>query len=141
MSKRQSLAPAAPKPPTTLSATLLISEHVSLTGLWPISIADNCVVHPRAKITSAHAPVSIGRDCIVSERSCLGLAGPARSDDEARQGLVVGNGVVIETGAVVEAKSVGDGCLLEVGSRIGKGAVLGKVRAFIYLCFEAGRDE
>jgi len=43
-------------------------------------------------------------------------------------GVQIGNGVMIETGAVVEAKSIGDGCVIEVNARIGKGAVLGKVR-------------
>ena len=42
--------------------------------------------------------------------------------------MQIGNGVVVEAGAVVEAKIVGDGCVIEVNARIGKGAVLGKVR-------------
>lgn len=35
--------------------------------------------------------------------------------------------MVIEVGARVEAKSVGEGCIIEVNAKIGKGVVLGKV--------------
>lgn len=40
---------------------------------------------------------------------------------------MIQNGVVIEVGAVVEAKTVGEGTVIEVQAKIGKGAVLGKV--------------
>lgn len=40
---------------------------------------------------------------------------------------MIENGVVLEVGAVIEAKRVGEGCLIEVNAKIGRGAVLGKV--------------
>lgn len=39
---------------------------------------------------------------------------------------MIQNDVVIEVGAVVEAKTVGEGTVIEVQAKIGKGAVLGK---------------
>ena len=40
---------------------------------------------------------------------------------------MIDNGVVVEVGAVVEAKRIGEGCVIEVNAKIGKGAVVGKV--------------
>ena len=37
---------------------------------------------------------------------------------------------MIEVGAIVEAKSVGEGSVIEVNAKIGKGAILGKVCHF-----------
>jgi tetrahydrodipicolinate N-succinyltransferase len=45
----------------------------------------------------------------------------------ARDGLLIDDSVVIEAGAIVEARSVGEGCVIDVNARVGKGAVLGKV--------------
>ena len=53
--------------------------------------------------------------------------------NERDGGVQIGNGVTIETGAVVEAENVGDGCVIEVNARIGKHAILGKVRKSIPL--------
>ncbi len=40
---------------------------------------------------------------------------------------MIENGVVVEVGAIVEAHRVGEGSVIEVNARIGRGAVLGKV--------------
>lgn len=40
---------------------------------------------------------------------------------------MIEDNVVIEVGAIVEAKRVGEGCLIEVNAKVGRGAVLGKV--------------
>lgn len=41
--------------------------------------------------------------------------------------MVIENGVVVEVGALVEAKRIGEGSVIEINARIGKGAVIGKV--------------
>jgi dynactin-6 len=41
--------------------------------------------------------------------------------------VFIENGVVIETGAVVEARKIGEGSVVEVNARIGRGAIVGKV--------------
>jgi dynactin-6 len=40
---------------------------------------------------------------------------------------VIEDCVVIEVGATVEAKHVGEGSIIEINARVGKGAVIGKV--------------
>lgn len=47
---------------------------------------------------------------------------------------------MVEVGAVVEAKRIGDGCVIEINTRIGKGAVLGKVCLVHFPVLESGSD-
>jgi dynactin 6 len=125
-SKRASTMPAPPKPPTSLASSLIIAEHASLTGTHLITLGSNTVVHPRARFNSAHAPITVGSNCIICERSLIGFQSDAAANEV--KGAVIENGVVIEVGAVVEARTVGEGTVIEVQAKIGKGAVLGKVR-------------
>ena len=124
-SKRVSTMPAVPKPPTSLSSTLVIADNASLTGTHLITLGSNTIIHPRTKLSSTFAPVKIGSSCIISERSLIGLQSEAAADQ--REGVVIDNGVVVEVGAVVEAKRIGEGCVIEVNAKIGKSAVVGKV--------------
>jgi len=116
--------PAPPKPPTSLAPSLVIAEQASLTGTHLITLGSNTVVHPRAKLNSAYAPITVGGNCVICERSSIGFH--SETPDSERQGVVIENGVVVEVGAVVEAKLVGEGTVIEVQAKIGKGAVLGK---------------
>ncbi|KAG9239049.1 trimeric LpxA-like protein [Amylocarpus encephaloides] len=134
-SKRVSTAPAAPKSPTVLAPTLVIGEHAVLTGTYLITLGSNTVVHPRTKLNSTYAPITIGNNCIISERSIIGLQSPG-SD----QGMTIENGVVVEVGAIVEAKSIGEGSIIEVNAKIGKHAVLGKHCKIGPMC-EVGEHE
>jgi len=124
-SKRASTMPAPLKPPTSLASSLIIAEHASLTGAHLITLGSNTVVHPRARFNSTHAPITVGSNCIICERSSIGFQSEAAANE--RQGILIENGVVIEVGAVVEARTVGEGTIIEVQAKIGKGAVLGKV--------------
>jgi dynactin-6 len=133
-SKRASMLPPAPKPPTSLSSSLVIAEHASLTGTKLITLGSNTVVHPRSKLNSAFAPITIGNTCIISERSQIGVQ--SEPEEGEADPVVIENGVVVEVGAVVEAKRVGEGCVIEVNAKIGKGAVLGKVCRLSFI-FEA----
>ena len=63
----------------------------------------------------------IGKNCSISENAVVGVAGDEEGD------VIIGDEVNIEAGAIVQAKSVGDGTMIEVGAKIGKGAVVGKV--------------
>ncbi|TVY19478.1 Dynactin subunit 6 [Lachnellula arida] len=85
----------------------------------------NTAIHPRTKLISTFASITMGSNCIISERSIIGLQSEPENDVE-REGLVLEDSVVVETGAVVEARFVGTGTTIEVGARIGKGAVVGK---------------
>jgi dynactin-6 len=122
--KRTNTAPAAPKPPISLAPAITISDSASLLGTKLITIGGDSVVHPRAKLISSLAPVTIGKACILSERSAVGLQSPSNDQPE---GVVIEDCVVVEVGAIVEAKRVGEGTIVEINARVGKGAVIGKV--------------
>ncbi|KAG4443824.1 hypothetical protein IFR05_000724 [Cadophora sp. M221] len=123
-SKRASMMPPPPKPPTKLSSSLVIAEQTALAGTHLITLGSNTVIHPRTKLNSGYAPISVGSNCIISERSQIGLQSDPPEDDE--YGVVIENGVVVEVGATVEARRIGEGSVIEVNARIGKGAVVGK---------------
>ena len=125
--KRASIIPTGPKPPTTIAATAIIAEHANLTGTHRITVGDNTVLHPRAKISSVVAPVTIGQGCIICERTVVGMRGDAAEGAGAGTGTVIEDAVQIEAGVVVEASRVGKGSVIEVKARIGRGAVLGQV--------------
>lgn len=122
--KRSTTASAAPKPPISFAPAISISDSASLVGTMLITIRSDTVIHPRAKVISSFAPVTVGNACILSERSAVGLQSP--SDDQP-EGVVIEDYVVIEVGAIVEAKYVGEGSIIEINARVGKGAVIGKV--------------
>jgi dynactin-6 len=124
-SKRQSVLPPSPKPPTTFSPHVVISEQSSFIGTKTISIGPSTVVHPRAKLNSSYASIKIGSNCIISERSSVGLQS-ATSEDQS-EGVVIENGVIVEAGASVEARTIREGSVVEINARVGKGAVIGKV--------------
>lgn len=124
--KRLSTIPIGPKPPTSLDPSLNISEQASLTGTKLITLGSNTVIHPRCKLNSTNASITIGNNCIISERCRIGLQSEPEAVDSYH--VVIENGVVVETGAIVEALIVGEGSIIEVNSKIGRGAILGKVR-------------
>lgn len=125
------MLPPAPKPPTSLSSSLVVAEHASLTGTKLITLGSNTVVHPRSKLNSAFAPITIGSTCIISERSQIGVQN--EPEEGEADPVVIENGVVVEVGATVEAKRVGEGSVIEVNAKIGRGAVLGKVCCLTYI--------
>ena len=119
------MMPPPPKPPTKLSSSLIIADQAALTGTHLITLGANTVIHPRTKLNSGYAPISVGSNCILSERSQIGLQSDPSDDEE--YGVTIENGVVVEVGAVVEARRVGEGSVIEISAKIGKGAVIGKV--------------
>lgn len=132
-SKRQSTAPPPPKPPAAISSSVTIADNASVTGTYLISIGSLTVVHPRTKLTTLYGPLTVGKNCIISERCNIGLQSAGGEGIVVGEGVAIGDGVVIEVGAVVEGKEIGDGCIVEVGAKIGKGAVVGKVCFFLLL--------
>lgn len=123
--KRGTTASTTPKPPISFAPTISISDSASLVGSKLITIKSDAIIHPRAKLISSYAPVTLGKSCILGERTVIGLQS---SSDDQPEGVVIEDCVVIEVGAIVEAKRVGEGSIIEVNSRVGKGAVIGKVR-------------
>lgn len=128
-SKRQSTAPAAPKPPVNFSSSLTIPRDASLTGTHSITIQAETLVHPRAVLDSTHTNLLIGRRCVIQERAWLG-GRPQDTNTTISGGISLGDYVVVKTGSQIDAGAteVGEGTVIEVGCRIGSGAKIGKVR-------------
>ncbi|EUC49137.1 hypothetical protein COCMIDRAFT_85229 [Bipolaris oryzae ATCC 44560] len=140
--KRTSLLP---KPSSiVLDSSVLIAQHAQLTGLHPITIGPNTVLHPHSKLSSALAPVVLDEGCVIFERAKVGVGMGTELDSEGRranisarsnanvresmrsEGTVLGRNVVVESNAVVEAAEVGEGTVIEVGAVIGRGSIIGK---------------
>jgi dynactin-6 len=133
-----------PKPSSmAIDPSVLIAQHAQITGMHPITLGPNTVLHPHSKVSSAMASVVLGEGVVVYERAKVGMGmGPdvdvegrrssmvsARNSASIRgEGTVLGRNVVIESNAVVEAAEVGEGSVIEVGAVLGRGCVIGKVR-------------
>ncbi|CAJ2504997.1 Uu.00g123910.m01.CDS01 [Anthostomella pinea] len=134
--KRQSVLPrmpAGPKAPVNFSSSITIADSALLAGKHTINIGSESVVHPRARLDSALGRITIGRRCVVHERTSLGAApasAPASDPTilNTQGGVTIGDYATLEVGAVVEAGGtvVGEGCVVGIGCRIGSGAKLGK---------------
>ena len=139
MSRRSTLPPGAgPKPPVNFGPAVVVSELAGMTGRHAISVGGETVVYPRARVDSMRCRVTIGRRCVLQERSLTGgepgpassaIAAAAAAGEGEAGGVVLGDYVAVEVGAVVEAgrTMVGDGSVVGVGSRVGSGAVVGRV--------------
>ncbi|KAI0164076.1 trimeric LpxA-like protein [Xylariaceae sp. FL1272] len=130
-SKRQSILPrmpSGPKAPVNFSSSITIADSAQLAGNHTINVSSESVIHPRAKLDSANGRITIGRRCVVHERTSIGAASADPTPSESRDGVVVGDYAIIEVGAVIESGGtyIGNGCSVGVGSRVGKGAKLGK---------------
>ncbi|KAJ8125003.1 hypothetical protein O1611_g8637 [Lasiodiplodia mahajangana] len=129
--KRQSVLPrvhSGPKAPVNFSSSITIADSALLTGNHTINISSESVVHPRAKLDSANGRITIGRRCIVHERTNIGATSVDPTPSESRDGVVISDYATVEAGAVIESGGtvIGEGCCVGVGSRVGKGAKLGK---------------
>ncbi|KAI1366431.1 trimeric LpxA-like protein [Xylaria arbuscula] len=130
-SKRQSVLPrvqSGPKAPVNFSSSITIADSALLTGNHTINISSESVVHPRARLDSANGRITIGRRCIVHERTTIGAASADPTPSESRDGVVISDYATVEVGAVIESGGtiIGEGCQVGVGCRVGKGAQLGK---------------
>jgi len=115
-----SISTPPPKPPLTAHPSSILSAGVSISGIHPITVGANTVIHLRSKLTSTHGTITIGEGCIIGERAVVGLQGVGE------KGVVIGKGVVVEAGARVEG-SLGEGTVVDTGGMVGRGAVVGKV--------------
>ncbi|OTB09472.1 hypothetical protein M426DRAFT_316023 [Hypoxylon sp. CI-4A] len=130
-SKRQSIVPrvqSGPKAPVNFSSSITIADSALLTGNHTINVSSESVVHPRAKLDSSNGRITIGRRCIIHERTSIGAVSADPTPSESRDGVVISDYTTVEVGAVLESGGtiIGEGCLIGVGSRVGKGAKLGK---------------
>ncbi|RYP86141.1 hypothetical protein DL769_000819 [Monosporascus sp. CRB-8-3] len=130
-SKRQSVlprVPAGPKAPANFSSSIIIADSALLTGNHTINVNSESVINPRAKLDSSNGRVTIGRRCIIHERTHIGAAPTNPSPTDSRDGVVIHDYATVEVGAAVEAGGtvIGEGTLVGVGCRVSKGAKIGK---------------
>jgi dynactin 6 len=136
--KRQSILPkvqAGPKAPVNFSSSITIADTVILTGNHTINVSSESVIHPRARLESTRGRITIGRRCIVHERTHVGapaaVTTPSLADSpKVAFGVLLEDYVTVEVAAIIESgeTTIAEGCLIGISSRIGKGAKLGKVR-------------
>ncbi|EWC45290.1 hypothetical protein DRE_06017 [Drechslerella stenobrocha 248] len=108
---------SAPLPPLSIDPSALLSDAISFSGTYPITIGANTILHPRCKLNSADGPIIIGSNCIVSEKTQL-----VAPDVD---GLVVGDYVLVEVNCTIHAARIGEGTSIEVGAKLGKGCRIG----------------
>lgn len=117
---------ATVKPPVDFAGSIIISDSASLAGTHIIKIGAFSVIHPRAKLVTTLGPITIGSECIINERATIAAPDAV--------GLTIHDGVVVETNAVIEARLLGEDSTIEVGAKVGKRAIIGKVRSLICCC-------
>ena len=117
------------KPQCKIHSTAVVSDKAQITGSHIVEIGENCVIHPYAKLNADFGNVVIGKGCIIAEKAVVGVSEASGETD-----CIIGDSVSIETGAVVEAKKVGDHSTIEVNSKIGAGAIVGKWCKVAPLC-------
>ncbi|KAF1984269.1 trimeric LpxA-like protein [Aulographum hederae CBS 113979] len=132
---------AHPRAPATIHPTAIIANHALLTGIHPITISQNAILHPYCKVYSTECPVEIGEGCIISERASVGLSS-GDQNDRLEEGKVhkvqlmvsLGREVNVENGATVEAAEIGDGTIIQIDAKVGAGSVVGKHCKISPLC-------
>lgn len=107
----------------------------SIRGKWPqaapsafvdpsaqligdIELGERTSVWPNVTVRADIAPVTIGDETNVQDNSCLHV------DDDAP--LVIGERVVVGHSCTVHGCTIGDDCLIGMGSTVLSGAVVGK---------------
>ncbi|KAF3905389.1 hypothetical protein ABW21_db0205613 [Orbilia brochopaga] len=108
---------SAPLPPLSIDPSVLLSDAISFSGTFPITLGANTILHPRCKLNSTEGPIIVGSNCIVSEKTQL-IAPDA-------DGLVLGDYVLIEVNCTIHAARIGEGTSIEVGAKLGKGCRIG----------------
>ncbi|EPS41937.1 hypothetical protein H072_4090 [Dactylellina haptotyla CBS 200.50] len=108
---------SAPLPPLSIDPTALLSDAISFSGSYPVTIGSNTVLHPRSKFNSTDGPIIIGSNCIISEKTQLIAPGV--------DGLVLEDFVLVEVNCHIQAARIGEGSSIEVGVKVGKASRIG----------------
>lgn len=123
--RRQATAAAGPKPPCSIHPSAIISDKAMIVGTHPVSIGENVVLHPFAKIVSNTGAVRVGKNCVIGDRATVGLSDSPGSF--AGTTVELEESVSVESGSIVQAERVGTGSTIEANSTLGPGVVVGKV--------------
>jgi carbonic anhydrase/acetyltransferase-like protein (isoleucine patch superfamily) len=126
-----SVIPAS-KPSLDIHPTAHLDPQAYIQGTFPITLAANVVIHPRARLVSVHGPLVIGAGTVVPERCVIGGPGPDPREPlptppEAPLKTVLGQKVLLHASAEIQAGAVlEDACLVEPRAVIKKGVNIGK---------------
>jgi dynactin-6 len=123
--RRQASAVPGPKPPYSIHPSAIISDKAVIVGTHPVSIGENVVLHPFAKIVSNTGAVRIGKNCVVGDRATVGLGDSPGTF--AGTTVELEESVSIESGSIVQAEKVGTGSTVEANSTLGPGVIVGRV--------------
>ena len=143
-------APAsAPKTPLSVDPTAHLDPHAYIQGHHVITLGPGVLIHPRARLVSAHGPLTIGAGSTILERCVIGGPAPDLRDvvkgtvgDGDGQGLEtkIGVDVMVQAGAEVMAGAeVGDACVLEAKAVVERGTKIGSESRVCAEC-TVGRD-
>ncbi|KAH0544542.1 hypothetical protein FGG08_001314 [Glutinoglossum americanum] len=115
-----------PSPPSTFHETTVLADTTNISGIHNVYVGANTVIHPRVNILTYSAPVRIGRHCLISDLSTIGICTPTFNpkNKRASHAVIIDSHVIIEPGCVVEG-CVGEGTILEAGAKVGRGASVG----------------
>jgi len=83
-----------------------------------VEIGSGCAILHGAVIAAEGAPVRIGSDSVVMENAVLKASGGSA----AQWPLAIGERCIVGPGAYVVGATIGEGCFVAAGSRIGNGA-------------------
>jgi dynactin-6 len=132
--RRQASAAPGPRPPCSIHPSAIISDKAVIIGTHPVSIGENVVLHPFARIVSNTGAVHIGKNCVVGDRATVGLSDTPGAF--AGTTVELEESVSVESGSNVQAEKVGVGSTVEANSTLGPGVVVGKVsdRSGLVVC-------
>jgi carbonic anhydrase/acetyltransferase-like protein (isoleucine patch superfamily) len=120
------------RPPMEIHPTAHLDPQAYVQGTFTITLGPNVVIHPRARLVSAHGPVMIRAGTVISERCVIG--GPAPDSKappsappevpvmtEMRQDVMLHASVEIQAGAYLD-----EACLIEPRAVVQKDVKIGK---------------
>lgn len=120
------------KPRLEIHPTAHLDPQAYVMGTHTITLGPEVVVHPRARLISAHGPLIIGAATVISERCIVGGLSPDPKEPPSPTlaksiRTVVGQSVMIHASAEIEAGTfLDDYCLIEPRVVIMKGVNIGK---------------
>ncbi|TKA34119.1 hypothetical protein B0A50_00099 [Salinomyces thailandicus] len=117
--------PPPSKPPASIHPTAVIAEKAVLSGTNRVTIGENVVLHPYARVRAENGVVAIGDNCIIYERATVGCETTSATGAKGGSDVSIGAGCVIESNAVVEGQ-IGECSELGVAACVGKGAKVGR---------------
>ncbi|RMX63309.1 hypothetical protein DD238_006595 [Peronospora effusa] len=98
-----------------LARTAAVCVESQLQG--PVTVGEQCALHPGASLCSSGGPIILGERCFVEDGALL--------FNDAPDEMQIGSNNLFESGCVVQSHRVGDGNWFEPKSQAQTGSVIG----------------